>query len=76
VRAARLVARASDTITQFTKPEVAANAHELGGYLHLDAAPASWLRLGARALVRVSVECEGARVAPGIVLGLDASGAF
>jgi hypothetical protein len=76
----RLLARGSATASRFTStPEPTPYGAEADGYLRLDAAAASWLRLGARALVRVPLIVQGERAAnptTGLVVGLDATGVF
>jgi hypothetical protein len=68
-RRLRLLARANASRYQTADP--AGQQSELGGALHLDAAVASWFRLGARALFRLP-----AAGSAGGMLGLDAAGAF
>jgi hypothetical protein len=74
----RLLARISETTTQFDTAGLAENTEEVGGYLHLDARITAGLRLGVRALLRVPVTSQttSGTSTPGGVLGADASGAF
>jgi hypothetical protein len=52
---------------------------EIGGYLHIDGALASWLRLRAWSLIRVPFLIQGALPTDptyGVVLGLSLTGTF
>jgi hypothetical protein len=75
----RLLARASMSTNEFTTPALTPNIYELGGYLHLDGALATWLRLRAWSVVRVPVLVQGelpGETTFGASGGLSLTGAF
>jgi hypothetical protein len=69
----QLLARANASTYQTTTAQGSQDGRDVGGALHLDAAFASWFRLGARALLRLPVLGSEPGVAGGM-LGLDAAG--
>ena len=55
----RLLARVTMSANEFTTPVRTPNIYELGGYLHLDGALATWLRLRAWSILRVPILVQG-----------------
>jgi hypothetical protein len=75
----RLLARASMSANEFTTPALSPNIYELGGYLHLDGALATWLRLRAWSILRVPILVQGelpGEATFGASGGLSLTGAF
>jgi hypothetical protein len=73
------LARASANTSEFTTPDARPNVRELGAYLHLDGALASWVRLRAWSLLRVPFLVQDAPpgdAAPGVVFGSSLTGVF
>jgi hypothetical protein len=77
-RRVRAFARSSATIYSPGDTADAPSQRELGASLDLEAALASWLRLGARGLLRVPLDLgeDGAGASPAGVLGLDLTGLY
>jgi hypothetical protein len=55
----QVLARASANANEFTTPTATSNVRELGGYLHVDGALVSWLRVRAWTLLRVPFLVQG-----------------
>jgi hypothetical protein len=75
----RLLARVSVSATEFQTPTSAPNVDEAGGYLHVDGALASWLRLRVWSQLRVPFLIEGAlpiETSYGLVFGASLTGAM
>jgi hypothetical protein len=75
----QILARVSASVSAFQTPTAAPNLDEIGGYLHLDGALASWLRLRAWSLIRVPFLIEGAPptdLTYGLVVGVSLAGSL
>ena len=75
----RLLARLTASATEYTTPTLAANVDEIGGYVDLDGALTTWLRLRAWSLVRAPILIQGALPSDpsyGAILGLNMTGSF
>ena len=75
----RLLARLTASATEYTSPTLAANVDEIGGYVDLDGALTTWLRLRAWSLVRAPILIQGALPSDpsyGAILGLNMTGRF
>jgi hypothetical protein len=75
----QLLARASLGATEFETPTAAPNLWELGGYVHLDGALSSWLRLRAWSLLRAPFLVQGepaVDASPSFTAGSSLTGTF
>ena len=74
-----ILARLSASASEYEIPTPSPNVDELGGYLQLDGALCSWLRVRASSLVRVPFLIQGATPWDqtfGLVVGMSLAGSF
>jgi hypothetical protein len=75
----QILARVSASASEYEIPTPSPNVDEIGGYLQLDSAVCSWLRVRASSLIRVPFLIQGATPwdpSFGLVVGLSLIGSF